>query len=180
LATYVRVILPDQSAAHLVNALDVVENARYLPVLLVHGVDDRTSPVRQSEMLARALRERGFAVRFERVAGFGHSGALVARFLPQVVAIAATARSPVSPPRVTYRSTRSSDTGAYGVRLVRALPRGDAFVDVELSDDAVHVHRADGVRAISLTPGALGSSRSAPPAIIDETHSVDVRWETPP
>jgi pimeloyl-ACP methyl ester carboxylesterase len=180
LGTYARAILPDESAAHLVNALDVVDNARYLPVLLVHGEDDRTSPVRQSEILERAMRERGFTVRFERAARCGHSGALVARFLPQVVALAVTARTPASPSRVTYRSTRPTDTGAYGVRIVRALPRGDAFVDIEKDDDAVHVRRAEGLRAVSLAPGALGTSAADPPRIVDDTRSVDARWAGSP
>jgi hypothetical protein len=176
----VRAILPDESAAHLVNALDVVDNARYLPVVLVHGEDDRTSPIRQSEVLARAMRERGFTVRFERLPRYGHSGALVARFLREVVDLAVTARTPVSPARVTFRSTRTSDTGAYGVRLERAMPHGDAFVDVERCDDAVHVRRAEGVRAISLAPGALGTSAAAPPAIVDDTRSVHARWAASP
>jgi pimeloyl-ACP methyl ester carboxylesterase len=177
LGTYVRAILPDESAAHRVNALDVVDNARYLPVLLVHGEEDRTSPIRQSEELARAMTDRGYCVRYVRVAGVGHSGALVARFLHEVVAKAATARVPASPPRVTYRSARPSDTGAYGLKLVRAQPRGDAFVDVERSDDAVHVRRSEGVRAILLAPGSLGTDAAAPPVIVDDTRSVNATWE---
>jgi pimeloyl-ACP methyl ester carboxylesterase len=180
LRTYVRAILTDEDAAHRVNALDVVENARYLPVFLAHGEEDRTSPIRQSEELARAMRERGMTVRFERVAGLGHSGALVARFLSDVVDTAAIARVPASPARVTYRSTRPSDTGAYGVTLVRAQPRGDAFVDIERSADAFHVRRAEGVRAIRLARGALGADPITPPPIVDETHSIDATWAPPP
>jgi pimeloyl-ACP methyl ester carboxylesterase len=180
LRTYVRALLPDEAAAHRVNALDVVDNARHLPVLLVHGEEDRTSPVEQSDMLARALRDRGFAVRFERVPAFGHSGALVARFLPDVAAMAAAARAPTAPSRVTFRSTGPSDTGAYGVRILRASPRGDAFVDVERDGSEVHVRRAEGVRAIELKAGALGAPATSRPAVIDDTSSVDVRWAAPP
>jgi pimeloyl-ACP methyl ester carboxylesterase len=180
LRTYVRAILPDEAAAHLVNALDVVDNARYLPVLLIHGEDDRTSPLRQSEILERAMRERGFTVRFERVARYGHSGALVARFLSQVVALAVTARTPASPSRVTYRSTRPTEAGAYGVRIVRAALSGDAFVDVEKDGDAVHVRRAEGLRAISLARGALGTSAGNPPVIVDDTHSIEAQWAGTP
>ncbi len=180
LSTYVHAILPDEAAAHRVNALDVVDNARNLVVFLVHGEDDKTSPVRQSEMLASAIHERGFAVRFERVPHVGHSGALVARFLPEVIALAATTRAPANPPRVTYRSTRPSDTGAYGVRIARALPQGDAFVDIEGGVDAVRIRRAEGVRGVTLAPGALGTNSESPPAIVDETHSVDARWEARP
>jgi enterochelin esterase-like enzyme len=178
LSTYVRGILPDEAAAHRVNALDVVDNARELPVWLIHGEDDATSPIRQSEMLARAMRERGFRVRFDRVPGMGHAGALVARFVAQVVDLAASARAPEHPARVTYRSVRPWDTGAYGVRIVRASPQGDALVDVERRDDAVHVLRAEGVRAVVLEPGALGTKMERPPRIVvDGSSGVQVRWE---
>jgi hypothetical protein len=180
LRTYVRALLPDETAAHRVNALDVVDNARHLQVLLVHGEDDRTSPLEQSDILARALRDRGFNVRFERVAAFGHSGALVARFLSDVTAMAAIARAPAAPSRVTFRSTRPSDTGAYGVRIVRASPRGDAFVDVERVGSEVHVRRAEGVRSVELKAGAFGAPETARPAVVDDTSSVDVRWAAPP
>src|ERR1019366_2739617 len=79
LSTYVRAILRDPLAAHRVNALDIVDNARNLPVWLIHGEDDATSPIGQSEMLAVALQQRGFSIRFDRAPGMGHSGALVAR-----------------------------------------------------------------------------------------------------
>jgi pimeloyl-ACP methyl ester carboxylesterase len=180
-STYVRSLLPDRAAAHLVNALDVVDNARYLPVWLVHGEDDRTSPIRQSEVLATALRDRGFRVRFDRVPNVGHSGALVAGRVADVVDAAASARRPAVQPRVTYRSVRESDTGAYGVDIVRARARGDAVVDVERRDGAVHVLRAQGVASIVLSPGALGTAPDLPPPIVvddREAGSIEVRWKT--
>jgi pimeloyl-ACP methyl ester carboxylesterase len=161
LSTYVRPLLVDERGAHLVNALDVVDNARSLPVWLVHGEEDRTSPIHQSEVLAAALGQRGFAVRFDRVPGVGHSGALVARFLPDVVARAATARVP-DVGRVSYRSVSDKQTVAYGVRLVRRDPGGDAFVDIEHRADGVHVTAAEGLRAVELAPGALGVAPDGP------------------
>ena len=161
LATYVRPLLGDERGAHLVNALDVVDNARNLPVWLVHGEEDRTSPIRQSEMLASALQRRGFSVRFDRVPGVGHSGALVARFLPELVANAAAARVPdVS--RVSYRSVALGQRGAYGVKIVRMAAAGDAFVDVERRADGVHVTAADGIAGIELAQGALGVPPEGP------------------
>lgn len=180
LATYVRSILPSDGAAHLVNALDVVDNARNLPVRLIHGEDDRTSPIRQSEILARRMKELGFSVRFDRVPGAGHSGALVARFLGEVVADAASARVPEPATRVTYRSVRASDVQAYGVRLVRANSTGDAYVDVERREDAVHVLRADGLRALVLLRGSLGTSTDRPPPIVLDdgiAGGVSARWD---
>ncbi len=154
LGTYVRAILPDARAAHLVDALDVVDNARNLPVWLIHGDADATSSVHQSDLLAQALKERGFAVRYDRVPGAGHSGALVARFLPELVDTAATALPITHPDRVTYRSVRADLLGAYGVHLERASPDGDAFVDAQRSGDGFHVLRSEGVRAVTFDAGA--------------------------
>jgi pimeloyl-ACP methyl ester carboxylesterase len=130
LSTYVRSILVDQHGAHRVNALDVVDNARNVPVWLIHGEDDATSPIRQSEILAEALKQRGYAIRFDRIGGIGHSGALVARFLPDLVELASRARTEHEPQRVTYRSVRPSDVCAYGMSFRRESATLDAFIDV--------------------------------------------------
>jgi pimeloyl-ACP methyl ester carboxylesterase len=179
LGTYARSILPTEAAAHLVNALDVVENARNLPVWLIHGEDDRTSPIRQSEILERRMKELGFAVRFDRVPAVGHSGALVARFLPEVVASAASARASDHVTRVTYRSVRASDSEAYGVRWERAKSGGDAYLDIERREGAVHVLRAESVRTVTLLRGALDTSTALPPPIVvDGTPgNLSARWE---
>jgi pimeloyl-ACP methyl ester carboxylesterase len=175
--TYVRALLPDDAAAHGVNALDVVENALHLPVWLVHGEVDRTSPIRQSEMLADAMRARHLDVQFDRVPHAGHQGSLVARFATRVVDRAATVRIPDPVKRVTYRSVRPWDAGAYGVRLVRRAEQGDAVVDVEARDDGVHVLRAENIRAIVLAPGALGTSAAHPaPVVLDGARDVTVTW----
>jgi pimeloyl-ACP methyl ester carboxylesterase len=175
--TYVRALLPDDPAAHLVNAVDVVDNALHLPVWLIHGEADRTSPIRQSELLAQAMADPRFSVRFTRVPGMGHEGPLVARFLDEVVARAAAARVPERVTRVEYRSVRPWDTGAYGVHLVRRSPRGDAFVAADARADGVHVTRAEGVRAVVLDPGALGTPPERPPAItVDGAAGVEARW----
>jgi len=169
LSTYVRPILVDEHGAHRVNALDVVDNARNLPVRLIHGEDDVTSPIRQSEILAAALRQRGYAVRFDRVAGIGHAGALVARYLSEIVAAAATAHVEWAPLRVTYRSVRPSDVGAYKVWIQRASPTEDAFVDLEHTADGLHVHRVEGVKEIDVTPSAMRTSCSGlPPVFFDD------------
>jgi enterochelin esterase-like enzyme len=181
LSTYVRAILHDEPSAHLVNALDVVDNARQIPVWLVHGQDDRTSPIAQSQELAEALRQRHFNVRFDAVPGAGHDGALVARFLPELVALASRARTPDRIARVTYRSVRPSDLGAYGVRLERLEGVGDALIDVEREPDGVHVRSAQGVRRITLVPGALSTDPAQlPPIIVDAAPPVDAAWSLPP
>jgi pimeloyl-ACP methyl ester carboxylesterase len=183
LSTYVHAVLPDEAAAHRVNALDIADNARWLSVWLVHGESDRTSPIRESAILASALSQRGFDVRFDRVPGAGHAGALVARFVGEIVARAAVARIP-SVARVTYRSVRVGDVAAYGVRFLKKNPRGDAYVDVERRSDGVHVLAADGVVSLRLAPGALGTSRDAPPPLVVDASAqgargIDVRWDAP-
>jgi pimeloyl-ACP methyl ester carboxylesterase len=176
LSTYVRSILRDDAAAHAVNALDVVDNARHVPVWLIHGEDDRISPITQSSMLARALTERRYAVRFDRVPSAGHEGGLVARFLPEIVARAAEAHVPEHPTRVTFKSVRAEDTDAYGVHVVRD-GGGDAFVDLERRPDGVHVLRASGVKAITLAKGALGAPADAAIVLEPGVPAVVARWD---
>jgi pimeloyl-ACP methyl ester carboxylesterase len=175
--TYVRALLPDDAAAHTVNALDVVENAAHLPVWLIHGEEDGTSPIRQSEMLDSEMRRRGYAVELTRVPRIGHSGALVAHFLPEVVRRASALVVPETVRSVSYRAVRPWDTGAYGVHLVRARGAGDAVVFADVRPDGVHVTRAEGVRALVLDPGALGTRPDRLPSILfDGVTGVVARW----
>lgn len=169
--TYVRSLLPTDAVAKKINALDVIENARHLPVFLVHGEDDHTSPIVQSTMLDEAMKKHGFKVDFERVPGMGHEGPLVVKYIRRVVDRAADAKAPEHPARVSYRSVRPNDLGAYGVSFVRA-GEGDAFVDVEKRPDGIHVIAASGVKEIVLEDGALGASKSDP--ILES--KVPVRW----
>lgn len=159
MTTYVKSVLGSDAGAHAVNALDVVENARHLPVFLVHGENDRTSPIVQSTMLESAMKQRGMSVDFERVPGMAHEGPLVVKYIRTVVDRAAATQAIVHPARVSFRSVRAEDSGAYGVRLVRS-GKGDAFVDVEKRGDGIHVLAAEGTREIVLAPGALGANGS--------------------
>jgi len=175
LSTYVRGLLPTEDAAQKVNPLDVVDNARHVPTWLIHGEDDRTSPIVQSVMLYDAMQKRGFKVDFDRVPGMGHEGPLVVKFIRRVVGRAAEARAPQFPARVSFRSTRGVDTEAYGVRVVRAGER-DAYVDIEKRDDGIHVLRGtEGVVQIVLRPGALGA-RENERVIADPGVTANVRW----
>ncbi|HEY1955865.1 MAG TPA: prolyl oligopeptidase family serine peptidase [Polyangiaceae bacterium] len=175
LASYVRSILPTEEAAHRVNPIDVIDNARWVPIWLIHGDADRTSNVHESDALAASLRMHGYAVRYDRPSGRGHEGLLVAEHIADVVARAADARVPEHPAHVTFRSVRPSDDRAYGVRILRS-GNGDAFVDVEQIRGRVVVHAASGVRAIVLEPGALGAARGAP-VDLEGLFGVEVRFE---
>ncbi len=162
MSTYVRSILVTGRGAHKVNALDMVDSARNLPVWLIHGEDDTTSPIRQSEILADALHQHGYTVRFDRIAGIGHSGALVARFLPEVVAAAARAQTERDPVRVTYRSVRPSDVCAYGIYFKRASQTEDAFIDIAPHENPPRVYREDGIAEAFPSRRPCGSP-AAPP-----------------
>ncbi|AKU96733.1 hypothetical protein AKJ09_03397 [Labilithrix luteola] len=176
MTTYVKSILGGTGGAHAVNALDVIENGRHLPVFLVHGENDRTSPIVQSSMLESAMKKRGMSVDFERVPGMAHEGPLVVKYIRTVVDRAATAKAPVHPTRVSFRSVRAEDTSAYGVRLVRS-GKGDAFVDLEKRSDGIHVLAAEGTREIVLGPSALGASGGEAISFERGVSGVRVRFE---
>lgn len=163
LTTYVQGILGSEAGARRVNALDVLENGRWLPVFLVHGEDDRTSPMKQSTMLFDAMRKAGFTVELHRAPHMGHEGPLVVKHIREVVDRAAVAVAPARPSRVSFRSVRAVDTGAYGVGIVRRAGTekdSEAFVDLERRGEEIVVHSASGVREIILANGALGAKPS--------------------
>ncbi len=178
LTTYVKGVLGGEDGARRVNALDVLDNARHLPVLLVHGEDDRTSPMKQSTMLFDAMKKAGFTVELHRAPRMGHEGPLVVKHIREVVDRAATAVAPARPSRVSFRSQRSTDTEAYGVKIVR--PPGneerEAFVDLERRDDGIHVLAASGVREIVLARDALGATPDCPVKVDVPGSKVMVRW----
>jgi len=176
LHSYVRSILPTEEAAHRVNPIDVIDNARHVPIWLIHGDADRVSAVHESDELAAALRKRGYDVRYDRPAGRGHEGLLVAEHVAEIVERASRARVPDHPSRVTFRSVRPEDDRAYGVRLVRSGPN-DAFVDIEERGGRVIVHETFGVRKILLEPGALGARHGEPIDFRRVSRGLEVRWE---
>jgi pimeloyl-ACP methyl ester carboxylesterase len=84
---------PDKiPGARELSALTYVDKAKHLPVRLIHGEDDRVSPLEQSVLLYDAMKARGFDVKLDRVPNAGHEGALVVRFIRSVVGEAATRR----------------------------------------------------------------------------------------
>jgi len=184
MSTYVQSILHDEAGAHRVNALDIADNARNVPVWLIHGEADNVSPIAQSEMLAEALKRHGFSVRFDRVPKMGHEGMLVTKFIAGVVDRAAEARVPEAPKRVSFTNVAPYDASVFGIRLVRGGTSGDASIDLERRDDgAVHVLRARGVREVLLPRGAFGAPpASTLPIVMDDPQAkrVDVRWDALP
>ncbi len=184
LSTYVRGILQDRAGAHAVNALDIVDNARNVPVWLIHGEDDHVSPLAQSAVLERALRAKGFAVTFDRVPGAGHEGRVVSAFAPRIVELAARSRRTVAPARVSYWSVRGADVEAYGVRFTRQRAEGDAFFDVgRTADGGLHLFAARNVDSLTLPRGAFGfAPTQTPTAIVDDADAgrTSVTWDPLP
>lgn len=178
LSGYVRGLLPTEAAAHRVNPIDAVENARHVPVWLIHGENDKTSPIVQSEMLFSALSERNYRVRFDRDKTAGHDGALVAKHIADVVRLAAGARAPQFPSRVSIKLVRAEDQGAYGIRIERQKPGVDALVDVELTATGkIVVHAAANVASLSLANGALGARADQRATSVDYKGSaVPLKW----
>lgn len=178
LSGYVRGILPTEAAAHRVNPIDAVENTRHVPVWLIHGENDKTSPIVQSELFFAALGERSYRVRFDRDKTAGHDGALVAKHAAELVKLAAGARAPQFPSRVSLKLVRAEDGGAYGVRIERQKPGVDAVLDIELtSAGKLLVHAAANVASVALTNGALGARADQRATSVDYKGSViPLKW----
>ncbi len=160
LDTYVKAILKDEAGAHAVNPIDVIDNARHLPVWLIHGAADTVSPVKESDELHRALKKRGYSVRYDRVDDRGHEGSLVELYIRPVVALARASMIASQPRHVSYKSVRASDRSAYGVSIVKRA-QGDAFIDVEFRDSVIRVLHATNVAKVLLAKGALGAPEDA-------------------
>ena len=164
MSSYVKGLLKDEDGAKAVNALDVVENARHLPVWLIHGAADRVSPVKQSDLLHAALKQQGFDVDFDRPVDRGHEGALVAEHLRRALERVEKARVPTVV-RVTYRSFRTDDVGVYGVHWQRAKGDVEVFIDVERKGASAIVKHSDGVAKLNFDgflPNASGLSAGQP------------------
>jgi pimeloyl-ACP methyl ester carboxylesterase len=171
---YVRTILPTPEAAHRVNPIDVIDNARHQYTFLIHGDADKTSAVIESDRLNEALVQRSYGVSYDRVPGRGHEGLLVVQHVAKIVARAKTTTAPAFPTHVTFRSVRAEDVHAYGVRIVRAAP-GDAFVDLERTTDGNVNVKTENVKEIVLEDGALGLARGA--GLSPHGTTVPVHWE---
>lgn len=176
---YVRSLLPDEAAAHRVNPIDVIENARHTPLWLIHGEQDKTSPIVQSQLLYAAMSERNYKVKFDKDPKYGHHGALVQKHLVALVELAATARAPARPTRVSYKSVRPGDTGAYGVRLVRERASGDALVDVEYVAGRLRLKAVSNVKELYFKRGSFGLKEGQEPDLVPDgpLPAVPAHWE---
>jgi pimeloyl-ACP methyl ester carboxylesterase len=178
-AGYVKTLLPTEAAAHMVNPIDVIENARHVPLWLIHGEQDKTSPLVQSQLLYAAMSERNYKVKFDKDPKYGHHGALVQKHIAALVELAAGARAPAHPTRVSYKSVRPGDAGAYGVRLVREKPGGDALFDVEYVAGRVRLKAVFNVKELFFKRGAFGLKEGQEPELVPDgpLPAVPAHWE---
>jgi len=175
ISTYVKHILPTEEAAHAVNPLDVAVNARHQKVLLIHGEDDHTSPIKESIDLDAGLRAFHYDVTFVRHPGMGHEAPMIMLHIKDIVRAAQTAHVPAFPARVTFRGVRPNDVSAYGVSLTRGPASGDVFVDIEkLEDGSIRVNALTNVTKIALRNGALGAASTANVAFAKGVRTVPV------
>jgi pimeloyl-ACP methyl ester carboxylesterase len=159
LSTYVKNLLPTEEAAHAVNPLDVAVNARHQKVLLIHGEDDHTSPIKESIDLDAGLRAFHYDVTFVRHPRMGHEAPMIMLHIRDIVRTAATSSIPESPRRVTFRGVRPGDLSAYGVSVTRTQPGVDVFVDIErVNDEQLRVNQLSNVAKITLRRVALGGT----------------------
>ncbi len=129
---YVRGILHDQATADRYSVLLFPENARNLPVLLVHALDDRVSAFEQSQLLSEADGKSGFS-HHKLIAPKtgGHSLQVVEDNVRDMMDLFAASRRPSAPERVTFRTNASRYTRAYWVTV--QLGSEGTFGEVDVS-----------------------------------------------
>lgn len=156
-ATYVGKILRTQAEADRYSVLLFPENARALPVLLVHAKDDAVSPFRESEQLAKASAPLGLDVTLVAPATGGHTLETFEAHLAEAVAQFVRARRVARPPRVTFRTSSADYARAYWLEVVLAKEGAFGTVDATLEEGGkVRVDRAEGLREIRVDLAAAG------------------------
>jgi poly(3-hydroxybutyrate) depolymerase len=160
LSGYARGILGDQITADRYSVLLFHENARNLPVLLVHAKDDSISAFEQSEWLAVADQKSGFANhRLIAPETGGHSLQVVEDAIDPLFALMNASRRVHVPERVTFTTNSGQYDRAYWLSL--SLKKSGEFGGADVSFDASHrrvvVRRFDsGLRGLRIDLGALG------------------------
>ncbi len=146
LASYVGPILKTQAEADRYSVLRFADNARDLPVLLVHAKDDRVSPFSQSKLLADEDARLGLAGhRLLALETGGHSLAVVEQTIDEVVALFATSARVAVPARVTFATGSASYPGAYwlGVAPRREGTIGGVDATLDAAKGRVTLTRID-------------------------------------
>jgi len=153
LGSYTDAVLPDQQAVDAASCLGFAENARHVPVLLVHGRLDATSALVQSTQLAERLATLGLAhelvVRDDR----GHEARLVDEEARRTIAFLGRHRRAPTVPRVSLRSAPGAPRRAYWLEVVPQRADRWSFADVEIDDaGAVRVLARENVRRLRIDP----------------------------
>ena len=151
---YIGRILGSKANGDRYSVINFPENARNLPVLLVHAKDDKTSPFRQSSQLAKLdAKLRLPNHRLIAPKRGGHTLDTVDAHTEEAMAFFdAHSRQPL-PTRVTFRTNSSRYVRAYWVTLKTS--EGDDFTGIDASWDpetaTVHIARIEpGISAVDL------------------------------
>ncbi len=157
--TYVGKILRTQSEAERYSVLLFPENARHLPVVLIHAEDDPVSPFRESQQLYDAAVKYELNMRLIAPKTGGHTLELFESHVKEAVETFTGAKRILKPGRVTFKTSSATYSRAYWVSVT--LEREGAFgaVDVSIVNGSVRVDRAEGVREIAIDLPAAGLSK---------------------
>jgi predicted esterase len=151
--------------------VDWAENALHLPMLLVRGTRD--TPLAWTRNLAERL--QGLRYRVEhREPELGHDVWTETYAEGAIFRWMARHRRPEMPPRVRLRTARERTLAAHWVRIEERLAM-DRFaeVDVRYRDGAVQLAVAEGLRALTLSPGPPLHQDGAPLRVIVDGQTVE-------
>jgi pimeloyl-ACP methyl ester carboxylesterase len=180
LATYVGPILRTKANAERYSVLRFAENARALPVLLIHAKDDRVSAFSQSKMLADL--DAKLALPDHRLLALetgGHTLAVVEKTLPEVEALFARAVRPSLPARVTFATGSASYPGAFWLRVAPKHEGTIGLADAELDVATAKftLRRADA--AVGVVTIDLSRASVKLPLVIEVAKGVSIGAKAP-
>lgn len=168
---YIKRILGTPEQARRYSVIEFPENARNLPVLLVHAKDDRTSPFKQSSQLAKLDAKLGLENhRLIAPRKGGHTLATVDDHTTEAMDFFDAHRRNPMPTRVTFRTNSPRYQKAYWLKVET---KGGEFVGVDASWDpktrTVHIARIDG------QPTALDFDVPAAKVTLERASTVPLR-----
>ncbi len=122
------------------NPLDLAPNARQLPMYLQHGADDNLVPVAHSRLIAPVMKDLGYQLEYQELAGQGHYIYWEDPPFERLFDWAAKQRRDPAPREVRFRTFTPRQGRAYWVDVRRLLKWGPAAeVTAAVTADGVTV-----------------------------------------
>ena len=154
---YIQRILVTKEQADRYSVIHFPENARNLPVLLVHAKDDKTSPFRQSSQLAKVDAKLGLPNhRLIDPKKGGHTLDTVDAHTAEAFEFFDQHRRPQTPARVTFRTNSTRYQRAYWATVTLTQDGPFTGIDAEWDPATQTVH------ILRLDPGATGVDFTVP------------------